>query len=690
MSERPLKRRKANPFIDVEAGVDELEDAGEDDEPEGDIEPDEDEILWDSVHQHSMLLHESSAAKSNSHWDALLDRAFIRARRQSAAVLLEDGSAGGGLWEVGCRPGREAIVANSTKLQDEAFAVVALPSLPGKVFVFADSREVVSLVLERHSDLNGAVVRPVPAEKVHRIATALNENMQPPYWARIRAKASHWKRYRGDTGLVEDAHGVLTLFLLPRPTFRSNDRSKARQAQSDRSKARQAQSLLDLDTLKDQGLIKQVRLCGDGTFMYSKNRYTLSGLLMIPMDTVDAITGQYVVPTLPEFEKFVRAGVVTPTLRLTTRLMIAPETRRVGARIKVSGGPFVAYHGTIVAVTDEDYSVHLPCLNVTVDIEQRFIRCYFRIGDRVKILYGEKAGCFAWVVEVVMGGDPNITIINQDLGLEMEVKGSQLDFAEDEIQEATLRPLATRRGLRVGEADLNRVYIGKRVMVVGSHRLKGYLGLIRDTTPSGTAIVELDATHRMERVPIDSLVAARDKAETSWRQLEAIPMPMLQPEVPGISLTAGGSDVQQRETLPPPPPLDLYTTESGIPWVLDPALRELSLKARIRSHGAASSAVNVLSADGERVCVLDRFSQSTMWLSPDDLSPAHPTAVKQMVTPLVGELKGGVFCVKEYTSKRCIIYKPGRRLRKGERDPEYSTTHLTQINGGRQHSTSRT
>jgi ethanolamine utilization protein EutQ (cupin superfamily) len=48
-------------------------------------------------------------------------------------------------------------------------------------------------------------------------------------------------------------------------------------------------------------------------------------------------------------------------------------------------------------------------------------------------------------------------------------------------------------GERLSGRDPNDVYIGKRVTVVGGSLYKGYKGLIKTTTPTGMAQVELDA-----------------------------------------------------------------------------------------------------------------------------------------------------------------------------------------------------
>ena len=64
-------------------------------------------------------------------------------------------------------------------------------------------------------------------------------------------------------------------------------------------------------------------------------------------------------------------------------------------------------------------------------------------------------------------------------------------------------------GERLGGQDPNEVYIRKRVMVVGASPYKGYKGLIKTTTPNGTARVELDARlHSCVEVEISHLAIA--------------------------------------------------------------------------------------------------------------------------------------------------------------------------------------
>jgi len=54
--------------------------------------------------------------------------------------------------------------------------------------------------------------------------------------------------------------------------------------------------------------------------------------------------------------------------------------------------------------------------------------------------------------------------------------------------------------------DPNKIYRGKRVVVVGGNRYKAYRGVIKDTTLEGYAWVELDARlQQPEKFSLDGL-----------------------------------------------------------------------------------------------------------------------------------------------------------------------------------------
>jgi len=77
----------------------------------------------------------------------------------------------------------------------------------------------------------------------------------------------------------------------------------------------------------------------------------------------------------------------------------------------------------------------------------------------------------------------------------------QLDFFEDE--KCVLRPLEHSTCTDISEEDKrsirhnpNQIFVGKKVMVIGAHDLKGSTGVIKDTTPEGHAFLQMDIFNR--------------------------------------------------------------------------------------------------------------------------------------------------------------------------------------------------
>jgi hypothetical protein len=64
----------------------------------------------------------------------------------------------------------------------------------------------------------------------------------------------------------------------------------------------------------------------------------------------------------------------------------------------------------------------------------------------------------------------------------------------------TLRRRTQRHLSDLKGEDPNKIYVGKRVMVVGRHQYKSYKGTIKTTHPAGDAWVELDALYGQQKV----------------------------------------------------------------------------------------------------------------------------------------------------------------------------------------------
>ena len=63
----------------------------------------------------------------------------------------------------------------------------------------------------------------------------------------------------------------------------------------------------------------------------------------------------------------------------------------------------------------------------------------------------------------------------------------------------------------------------------------------------------------------------------------------------------------------------------------------------------------------------------------EDLFAVRPTAVGDLVTPLTGPMTGVALKIKEFRDESCVVFRPGRVLRKKETDPILPISSLVQI-----------
>jgi len=63
----------------------------------------------------------------------------------------------------------------------------------------------------------------------------------------------------------------------------------------------------------------------------------------------------------------------------------------------------------------------------------------------------------------------------------------------------------------------------------------------------------------------------------------------------------------------------------------------------------------------------------------EDLFAVRPAAVGDLVTPLTGPMTGVALKVKKFQDEDCVVYRPGRVLRKRETDPVLPISCLIQI-----------
>lgn len=146
------------------------------------------------------------------------------------------------------------------------------------------------------------------------------------------------------------------------------------------------------------------------------------------------------------------------------------------------------------------------------------VRMAFRLGDQVQITRGPHSGRNGWIVDVQ---DHIVTIINveQEIevmshscnryvansGIQVSVKKSDVIFYNSPFI-TTLRKRTVVGDIKSRGHDPNKIYRGKRVIVVGGNSYKGYKGIIKDTTLEGYAWVELDVRlQQPEKISLNGL-----------------------------------------------------------------------------------------------------------------------------------------------------------------------------------------
>ncbi len=63
----------------------------------------------------------------------------------------------------------------------------------------------------------------------------------------------------------------------------------------------------------------------------------------------------------------------------------------------------------------------------------------------------------------------------------------------------------------------------------------------------------------------------------------------------------------------------------------------------------------------------------------EDLFAVAPSAVGDLVTPITGPMTGVALKIKEFRDEYCVVYRPGRVLRKKETDPILPISSLVRI-----------
>ncbi|KAF8901453.1 hypothetical protein CPB84DRAFT_1914205 [Gymnopilus junonius] len=341
MSIRPHKRPRIehNPFIDVEAIVGNSEEEEDDDGMfEGDVDKDEElwEFQWNCMHLHI---------------DTTSDDECI--------------------WEVGCKPGREMLVASRMFLdQQQKVPVMAYPSMPGWIFMQAPTRDVVSHLAESMDDLNSNVILPVPIENLHCIISVPAPNIKPQSWACV-----HGNILVSPTK-VQAIHGCTHL-----------------------------------------------SVNNTGSLVYRQHLYSAQGFLILKPSHADIVLGDNVLPSQTEFACFVESSLLDAATNASTRASLSHNNLVIGDHVKITSGDFRDLLGHIADILDDEYVIWFPSLDLVEAVPCQIVRAHYHVGDEVKIVSGVNSGLVGWVVHCVFGvGESQVTVVNQTVNLEVTMQ----------------------------------------------------------------------------------------------------------------------------------------------------------------------------------------------------------------------------------------------------------------------------
>ncbi|KAF8872750.1 hypothetical protein CPB84DRAFT_1753491 [Gymnopilus junonius] len=305
MSTRPLKKRRLcnNPFIDLEADVDDDED-NESDLPDIEDELDEEEELWDYQRAHERLCTEDSDSMDKQ-WESFIARAQQCSRNPAAISSLLTQS---GIWEIACK----------NRWARQSYSSTGLTQMLGHI-------------TNPHTTM-----------------------FRPSSWACVRGVASKWRAYRGDVGMIKQIgeligviHLVL-LLLLRLPLEPVNEWSILPK-----------QKPASISGLRAAFGNKSVSVNEDGSFNFKCRFYTIEGYLSISLSDIDIMVGDMCIPSTSEFGFFVESGLVDVALNATTHAAFLSFGLSVGAHVRIIGGDFHGLVGHVYDVMENEYIIGL-------------------------------------------------------------------------------------------------------------------------------------------------------------------------------------------------------------------------------------------------------------------------------------------------------------------------------------------
>ena len=358
-------------------------------------------------------------------------------------------------------------------------------------------------------ELNPNAIRIVPAEELLSVLYIKNPfSFDDRNWAKLTGRGTGWSIYTGDIGMVVTQNSVKTVVVIPR--IKTSESIDMLRPQQSLFPAHVLINIFGDDCISSSS--------SDGSFTFKGRRFTKEGFLRHKLSEVDVYRPADDLPTELELEIFKECSMMDDKILNDAVSRLARIKIVLNDRVVVVEGDFKGLVGTVVERGDNEVAVDVETQDQIERVNLSAVRVAFRLGDQVQIKQGPHSGRIGWIVDVQ---DLTVTVINVELDLEVIMNSCSIYFVDKFLQASikksdigfynspfltTLRKRTIARDVKFRD-DPNKIYHGKRVIVVGGHRYKTYKGYIKNTNIEGYAWVELDALfqNQLEKISLDSL-----------------------------------------------------------------------------------------------------------------------------------------------------------------------------------------
>ncbi|KAI9146245.1 hypothetical protein BKA69DRAFT_1043725 [Paraphysoderma sedebokerense] len=546
--DRPRKKAKFNPFLDIEADVDEAEDDESDQDgddldfidKEDDVLPSAEEILARRPH---IDLDRRRKEEEDISAEELSRRLDARHKRRAATRFRGDSSNlpqaallptvnGPKLFMVKCRPGkeRELVFQLMRKYFDKAasgsplnvLSVFCRDDLKGYVYVEATQPAHVNQALDKMLGVYLTKMTLVPINEMTQTLTIQKKDETASLiegnWVRVKRG-----KYSGDLAQIieiADTGDTIKIKLVPRLDYTVAETAMLDSADKKRRKsasARPPQKLFNIRELPKH-LAKNVTKGQRGRWILGSDVYK-DGYLEKDVKVAALITTG-VSPTLDEITKF--TGQESDSIDAATLRSLNEQNQATngssesvaifqqGDHVEVTKGEFTHLHGVIISIDGNTATVQPRIEGLTESL--RFplsdLRKRFTPGDHVKVVNGKHKNETGLVVSIV----DNVATLISDMSLK-EIHCFVKDLSEvGDVSHSGTSNGPTSALANIGKYDLQD-------LVVFDNNQFGVIIKIEEG-----AFQVVDSTNQVRTVRLQQVRAKRDSKRTAATDSQGNPI----------------------------------------------------------------------------------------------------------------------------------------------------------------------